>query len=74
MIVKCLIGLVKLLSCGKNKFGQLFLDDLYPVETKIKSGFSFFITGANTSFVFINGLPPNWPDKKVNLKLLNKQK
>lgn len=61
----------KLLSCGKNKFGQLFLDDLSneevlsPVETTIKSGVSFCIAGENTSFVFINGLPPNCPNQKV---------
>lgn len=61
----------KLLSCGKNKFGQLFLDDLSkdevlsPVETTIKSGASFCIAGANISFVFINGFPPNCPNQKV---------
>lgn len=58
------------LACGRNMFGQLFLesgpsnDVIYtPVETSIKSGATFAIAGPGISAVWIETQPPpNMPN------------
>lgn len=63
----------KVLACGKNNFGQLFLesgpsdDCVYlPIETSIKKGAKFCIAGNGLSVAFVNSdPPPNTPNKKI---------
>lgn len=58
------------LGCGRNQFGQLFLDDgsskdvfFTPIQTSIKSGATFAIAGPGISAVWIGANPPpNMPN------------
>lgn len=62
----------KVLACGRNDFGQLFLsspgDNVYlPVETTITSGATFCIAMMNFSVIFIDGdPPPNTPNRPID--------
>lgn len=60
----------RLLSCGRNSFGQLFMDDgpsegvVYePIETYLNKGVTFAIAGPGISAAFIDVQPPpNMPN------------
>lgn len=64
----------QILSCGKNNFGQLLLEngpskdcDYTPVETSVKSGAKFCIAGNCLSVVFVDSNPPpNTPNMKIS--------
>lgn len=62
----------RVIACGKNDRGQLFLDslekDLFtsPKETLIRSKCTFLIAGGNLSIACINGNPPkNCPNQTI---------
>lgn len=59
----------KVLACGINKQGQLFLDQLSedpvekPVETSLEEGASFCIAGSFCSAAFTDSVPPHLLNK-----------
>lgn len=63
----------KILGCGVNSFGQLFINIdansilYHPIETSITSGASLCIAGCQNSMVFIGESPPNCPNRPVCL-------
>lgn len=64
----------KILSCGKNYYGELLFDsgpsreNIYlPIETSLQGKNPFCIAGCCTSFVILDGdVPKNTPNKKIN--------
>lgn len=63
----------KVLACGSNLSGQLFLEshqtqptDVFPIyETTIGSGATFCIAGYDNSFVFVGCDAPNSPNRSI---------
>lgn len=63
----------KVLACGYNRYGQLFLNNPSeknidsPIETTIATGATFIYAGGNMSTVFVNtNPPPNSPNMLIN--------
>lgn len=62
----------KVIACGKNDRGQLFIGDLsqdcyhYPVETTIKGGCVYIIAGGFISLACMYGRPPNCPNMPID--------
>lgn len=66
----------KILACGNNKYGQLFIkynpevDCCYfPLETEIKEGAQFIVAGDDLAFAFIDCDPTNSPNRKNGFPL-----
>lgn len=68
----------KVLACGDNSFGELFLNIDHqnktkfslPIETSITAGASFCIAGSRISAVFIGDPPPNCPNRRIKQEKL----
>ena len=62
----------QILSCGSNKYGQLFLKEpcenvFQPTETTIIGGATFCVAGSSLSVIFVGiDPPPNIPNKKIH--------